>query len=518
MNNWLTRIINRPPAKPQGRPLLLTVGGSERRRYYEMTNPLRGLTVERCRGLLEGYLRGEFVELMWAMGAPMVGIECSDPDLLALIERCNARLLEMDWDILTVDDSRAAKRQAQHLRDAYDNFDNLYEAIEHLALARFRGFAHVEVDTADNQLRIVNQWHMSRDGASGDWKFNPDASMGGFRSIPEEYRIDPQRHWWLMREVKRPVGSWGLLKHFYTHLGTADWAEFCDIYGIPTGFVVGPPNVPDGKEEQYVRWAQDAIRRMGGYLPHGSEFKQHQAPAGGSPYGGFLDYLSQKLVLAGTGGQLTMLTASGSGTLAGGAHSETFDQIASMEARKISEIFQRGFDRRLLTASGFIRAGERPLAYFKLAANQETDVGDIIEHAVKLSAAGYRLDMDQLAEKTGYILTESTPPTEVPDATALQNRCKALQNRRRPENGSTPLQGGSPSSAAKISAILERLAGDDAGAVEAGLAVFEELDPEELAGELGQQLEKALMEAVISGAASANAATPPNPRTASEAT
>ncbi len=57
--------------------------------------------------------------------------------------------------------------------------------------------------------------------------------------------------------------------------------------------------------------------------------------------------------------------------------------------------------------------GTPPLAYFELCANEETDVGTVVEHAARLSAAGYTMDPEQLSEKTGYRLTKA-PKAEPP--------------------------------------------------------------------------------------------------------
>lgn len=505
-----TTVSNRKQ-NPPSRPLVqVTV---QRRKYHEQHNPVRGLSAAKARALLEGYLRGEFTELMWAFGAPMVGIESADPDYLALIQRRLSRLGEMDWDIRTADDSAPAKRQAEELRRAYDKLDNLQEGITHLAMATFRGFAHVEVDLAHDRLVPVMQWNVARDGVRGDWKYNPDAAITGFDSLPEEYRVDPEKgHWWLIREVARPVGAYALMKYFYAHLGITDWAEFCDIFGIPGGFVVGPPNVPQDEERQYAAWAVDALREMGGYLPHGSEYQQHSAPAGGQPYGPFLEYLAQRLVLAGTGGQLTMLTAAGSGTLAGGAHQETFRELAAMEAKEISEIFQRQFDRRVLARSGLVMPGERPLAWFEIAHQQESDVGEIIDHAAKLSAAGYRLDPAQIEEKTGYRLSLAGGAVAGADGTTLQNRCNGLQNRFRGSHGSRQALANKSPYRAKIAGFLARV--DAAGELTAelvreGLGLLDALEPQDVVlDDLAAELERVMMAAVVQGAVdSADAAT-----------
>ena len=389
------------------KPLTAAQQKKRQKQWMELYNPLRGLTVERARALLESYLRGDFAELMWAFGAPYIGIESTDPDLVALIERRHARLLEMDWDIRTLDDEdKKAKRQAKVLRDAYDRLDNLYEAIEHLAMATFRGFAHLEVDVAANELKVIPQWNVVRDGAFGQWAWNPEAKQTGFDAVAAEYRIDPERHWWIIREHKRPVGPWAMLKYFYSQLGTIDWATYCDIYGIPGGVVIGPPNVPEGKEPEYEAAGEKIAEGGSGYLPNGSDWKPNTGARESQPFQEWMEWLTSKLILAGTGGKLTMLTESGSGTLAGGAHSDAFQEIAAAEARKISECFQRQFDRRVLERAGLLGDGEKPLAWFEIAAQQETDTSEVIDDVVKLHQAGYRVDREQIEEKTGYQIAE----------------------------------------------------------------------------------------------------------------
>lgn len=379
-------------------------------KWRERYNPLRGLTAETARALIESYLSGQATDLMWAQAAPMIGIEACDPDYLALIERTTARLLEMDWDIRTAADAkgaagRKAKRQAEVLRAGYDRFDDLYQAIGHLAMARFRGWAHVEVDWGKGELLPIPPWHVLRDGLDGGWGYNPSARTLAYESLDAEYRIDPERHWWLIRTHDRPIAGWALLKYFYQALAARDWAAFTNIYGIPGGVVVGPPTIPAGQEDLFEQAAADIARGGEGYLPHGSEWKPNVAARGTQPFKEWLDWLSGKLILAGTGGKLTMLNdATGLGSGQSQSHEETFDQIAKAEARKIGEVLNRQFDRRLLEAEGLIGPGERPLAWWALSSGEETDSASIIDEVGKLALAGYKVDLKQVEEKTGYQL------------------------------------------------------------------------------------------------------------------
>ena len=173
VQSWLPQaeIANRTNGITAGRASKLSWRTPGRGRY----NPLPGLTLERAQALLDAYQRGEMVDLQWAY----YFIEGADPDLLALVERRCAALLEMAWHIKRLDpdmpqsriispvapkvDRQLAAEQADALRNGYEQIDNLYEAIEHLSSATFRGFAHLEKHRDDRgavcRLEPLDQWN-----------------------------------------------------------------------------------------------------------------------------------------------------------------------------------------------------------------------------------------------------------------------------------------------------------------------------------------------------------------------
>lgn len=373
-------------------------------------NPLRGLTLPRAVGLLEAGMRGEYADLMWTYEF----IEQTDADLLALVERRTSALCEMDWNIKIVQEdfkgySKAlAEDQAEELRAAYDRIDNLYEAMEHLELGAFRGFSHVQPhldpDGRIAHLEPLDHWNFVRDGRYGQWAWSPSGRAISFAAVPPGDILEPDQ--FIIREVRRPIDRIGLIKFVRANLSEKDWDAYIEIYGIPPAFIIGPEDVPEGKETTYRDAAEDAAEGRGGYLPYGSDVKFPNEQRGSQPFELRLDYLSKKLVLAGTGGMLTMLTESGSGTLAGGAHAETFNTIARSEARKISELFQIRIDRRVLDE----KFSNKPrLAYFAIAAEEEQDIGELCDHFQKLSSAGLAIDPEDASERTGYKLTAKAP-------------------------------------------------------------------------------------------------------------
>jgi len=378
-------------------------------RWREQYNPLRGLTLSRAVRLAESYFTGEMADLQWTY----FFVEQTDPDLLALLELRFGRLLEMDWDIVASSeaDEALADPQIEFLRERFDAIDNLEEAIEHLGMASFRGFAHLEKWYTGGQLthlEVVDQWNAVRDGLKGGWRYNPEAQSVTYRSLPAEAEMAPEN--FLFREVRRPINRIALFKFVRANLSEKDWDAFVEIYGIPGGVVIMPQNVPTGKEAEYEASAKAVAEGGSGASPNGADVKfPTTAARGTSPFKERLDHLSEKLVLAGTGGKLTMLTESGSGTLAGGAHAEVFDTIASAEAKRIAAIFNKQLVQGWL-AERF--PGQQPVAYLKIAADQETDVAAIAAEIKTLSEAGYQVDPKQVEEKTGYTVT--LKPAAVP--------------------------------------------------------------------------------------------------------
>src|SRR5471032_2036824 len=133
-------------------------------------NPLRGLTIAQLVAMLEAAERGNYARLQWLYRF----VEKRNPTLRAVLQRRLAALTRLDWDIRLHEPSDAsgsrtlAARQAAVLREAYERIGNLREAVAFLALAEFRGYAHLErhTDARGRTVRLVPvpQWFWARVG------------------------------------------------------------------------------------------------------------------------------------------------------------------------------------------------------------------------------------------------------------------------------------------------------------------------------------------------------------------
>ena len=366
-------------------------------------NPLRGLTLPHLVALLELGERGDYARLQWLYRF----VEKRNSTLRAVLQRRQSSLTRLDWDVRVVagggSDPRAlAARQAALLREAYGRIENLREAVAFLALSEFRGYAHLERH-ADRQARTVRlqpvpQWFWARLGPESPWQYNAAARPG--LPLPGDPVLDPAR--FIVRESTAPIDEIAVIAHVRQSLSQKDWDAFVETYGLPPLFLELPPDIPAEREAEYQAQAEAIIGDARGTVPHGTAIHTVDSGARGqNPFAEHLRYQDELIVLAATGGKLTVLAEAGSGTLAGGAHQRTFEDLAAAEAALISEIFQAQFDRPLLEKHF---PGEPQLAYFELAATRSLDPEAIIAQALTLAKAGYEIDPRELSERTGYQL------------------------------------------------------------------------------------------------------------------
>jgi len=380
--------------------------------WRDAYNPLRGMSLQRLLSLLDAGERGQYADLRWFYHY----MERSDAMVFSVMQRRRAALLSCDWDIREVSgygrdgvsasanggrdkvDSALAGEQAAMLREAYDRIENLRDAVSFLFSGFFRGYAHMEKHYAASgmieRLEPVEQWFWVRDGMYGPWEYNQNAVSGRYRGVP----IEPD-NFVILDTV--PLNRLLSVQYLGRTLTLKDWDSFLEVYGIPSVFLVGPPNTPESKEEEYQRIAEQLISDGRGYLPYGSDIKYVNGGGNHPPFKERIEYLDRQITLVATGGLLTMLTESGSGTLAGNAHSETFLQIARSDAAMLSEVLQKHFDTPLLRE---FFPGQPILAYFEFAPPAGSEVSRVVQDAATLAKAGVRMDVDELSEKTGYAL------------------------------------------------------------------------------------------------------------------
>lgn len=400
--------------------------------WRDSYNPLRNLAIARVVTMLEAAERGDFAELQLTLRK----VEKRYPVLKALIARRCGAIEKLNWDVKVPSvlpagvSPEMAEAQRAHLRARYDLIENLTDAFGQLALAEFRGFTLLqkhrftegEHDGAVRELHWLPQFNWVRDGQFGDFYFNADCKFGitaPAAVLGESNRLplrpsDSQlstlnsqlvRTDFIFRECDAPLYEIALIAFVNWCMGRKDWAAFVEIFGLPNAIVILPANIPQGSEDEYRTAAEKVADGVSGALPNGSDAKFPTASVrGNAPFKEFCEAQDADLVLAGTGGLLTMLSLpQGIGSGASGEHGDAFADIAQADARRITAALQRDFDGPELDEAF---PGQPHVAYFELAAEDADDTDKLVTNAVALKGAGYEVKGEWLAERTGYELEE----------------------------------------------------------------------------------------------------------------
>ena len=439
--------------------------------WIETVNPLKGMTSQRMQNLYDASRSGDTVHLQWLYSE----IEKIDPTLLVCSQRRRGALASLDWTIKTRSERRAhgfdkvlAEEQARTVEEAFGDAEmtNFTEAVEHLAGAFFRGFAHVlPVWSADGlsirRFETLDQWNFCRDIRTGTWYWNPEANAytdySSCRPIPDG-------------EVCTMVAPYhidypAMTIYLRSAVGEKGWAKFVERFGIPPCILTLPSDIPNDQIPAWRAAAEKVAEGGSGAMPNGTGVNFCDGARGINPFKDFIHNQRELIVLMSTGGMLTALTESGSGTLAGNAHADTWAEIRRMDSEKIGSVLNRDLAGKVLDRAF---PGKPHLAYFAFATEAVPSPGEVFDDATKARNAGYLVDKAQLEEKTGYKLIKEETPAPQPSPS---NPGSPFFNK-----SPAPRPDARPSADGQPSAILAAFAADTSAAGKAVAELLKDLD------------------------------------------
>ena len=373
--------------------------------WIDSCDPLNGLSIAQAKAVYNAARRN---------GSPLLQkiyaeIESADPVLMTCVERRQSALAGLGWR--TVADASAAdavlaEEQRRALEEFADGIANLDEAIEHLDLAFFRGHSVVQPIWEGGAVRTVSlleSWNFLRD-ADGRLLWNPDCSYdpAACEEIPPSAMC--------VALLRRRAIDWPALSvYIRKHVGERDWGRFLERYGLPPVDAVMAPNATEAQRGDYVQAVEDAHDGRSTAWPSGTTVSRAEGARGQDPFSAFVEHQERQIVLMATGGTLTSLAQADTGSLAGGAQMDVWEQIVQRDGVAISGALHRGlfvpFLRRAFP-------GRPALARLVLGRETEPTADEAADLAGKLRAAGYRVDQSQLEEATGFKLERDETPQQ----------------------------------------------------------------------------------------------------------
>lgn len=381
--------------------------------WQETFDPLFNIDARKAQQIYDYARRGNFAQLQYLYNE----IENCDPTFMTCVTRRCAAISELDWKVVQSDerlnrnaDKVLVKEQIEFLESALARIDNMPEALEHMALSAFRGFSVLNIwrDTSDQptHLECLDHWNICYDKINHIWKWNStavsyidpskdSANNGQLSILPPDDIIAIKR--------KREI-DWPAMKIFLRNaIGERDWGRFLETYGLPPVIITMPEFSSKEDEDAYVSAAENIFVGRSGVVPYGSNVNFASEARGTDPFSEFIDHQMKLYVLLATGGTLTSLSESGSGTLAGNAQMEVWKGIVRGDIRTISNAINKQLCEGLIKGCKDFR-GKPVLAQFELDSTPKMTADEIMDLAGKVSSAGFEMDPDELSKATGFTI------------------------------------------------------------------------------------------------------------------
>lgn len=369
--------------------------------WIEKTNPLLGTSIRDMQNIFDAARNGNTQRLHWLFQE----IEAANPLLLVCVERRAAAVANFRWRITerAALDGKLSEEQRDAAQIFFNNIENFSEAMEHLDLAFFRGFAHVqpiwEDDATVKEIALLDSWKFLRHPGQ-EWLYNPACTGFG----PDAESCDGAR---LMTiERNRPIDYPALGVHVRHAVGNGDWGRFVERYALPKPAVFMHPGATNEQRADYLQGAEAVENGQVSVWPNGATLTDFAGGSRGTdPFKSFIEQQERTVVLLATGGTLMSLAEAGTGTLAGNAQADVWTSIVRRDAGVLERAVKKSLLRPFLEAHF---PGKPITVDFSFDFTEEPTPKEIFELAALAKQAGYSIDQHELEEKTGYTLQKES--------------------------------------------------------------------------------------------------------------
>lgn len=380
--------------------------------YQKLFNPLRFLTKPQIERMTTDWQHGSDVQMQLVF----TQVEQMSPIYQVCIQKRCAGVLNREWDVLPVDDSQAAKDQAEQVKKLFEkanmrNEDGLTEALRHLVMSSFRGRAALKPffsDSGDLLLKRLDNWNVLY--WNGKLYWNPSSEPAPWftdeESVP--FAEIPKSEVCFVRD-DMPIDVPGVMIYLRQLVGEEQWARFIEKQGIPQIVIKAPDGTPAQNLEQWNFRAQQLFEGGSGVLPSGAEVTSLDSARGQDPFTNYLQHQMEMISILATGGTLMTIGGStGLGSDLARVQQESFNSLVNQDCRKISNAVTDCVVRKCVRR--LFGDGAKALCRFTFVEDDEYGPRDYFEFAEKAQALGFKIDAKEFKRlaKVNFIQEDET--------------------------------------------------------------------------------------------------------------
>lgn len=370
--------------------------------FSKLFNPLRTLTKPQIERMINDWHHGDDVRMQLVFSQ----IELQSPIYQVCIAKRTAGVLGREWDIVPVDESVSAKKQAEDVKRmllASDmrNEDGLTEALKHLVMAAFRGRSVIKPFIDDNGelfFKKLNNWNVLE--YNGNFFWNPSSQQVGWfdPTIPATVKRLPKDEICYLLDDK-PIDVPGLMLYLRQLVGEDQWARFVEKQGIPQVVINTPNGTPDNALELWNRRAMQIFEGGSGTLPYDAKINVLDTARGQDPFTSYIQHQMEMISILATGGTLMTIGGStGLGSDLARVQQESFNSIVNLDCKRIANAMTNCVVKKCV--KHLYGGNADSLVRFTFVEDAEYSANDYLDMAMKLNSLGVRLDPVKLKEMT----------------------------------------------------------------------------------------------------------------------
>lgn len=367
--------------------------------WERLMNPLKNLTANQIELMFENSKHGNDVRLQTAF----FQMERTMPIFSICIQKRTAGILSRKWKILPVDESEEAKNQTEFVQNVLQkcdmlNEDGLTSAIEHLALAAFRGRSVIKpfIDSEKGLLlKKIDNWNVLEHNNKLFW--NPDVDSGNWPVEGNLQQISENEV--LCIRDRQPIDIPGIQIYLRQLVGEQQWARFVERQGIPQIIITAPDGTPDTELQVWNQRAMQIYEGGSGVLPPGAKIDEMTAARGQDPFSQFCQHQMELIAILATGGALSTIGgATGLGSNLADVQNDQFQSLITRDCKKI----QNGINSVIIRKIVREMLGTADIkCSFAFVEDEDKTADEYVEIAQKLVAMNIPINLTEFKKLTG---------------------------------------------------------------------------------------------------------------------